>query len=37
MAIKNVLIVDDSATDSHLLGEMLKKNGYTVMTASSGE
>ena len=37
MAIKNVLIVDDSATDSHLLGEMLKKNGYTVSTAISGE
>ena len=37
MAIKNVLIVDDSATDSHLLGEMLKKNGYTVLTATSGE
>ncbi|WP_367280328.1 response regulator transcription factor [Sulfuricaulis sp.] len=37
MAIKNVLIVDDSATDSHILGEMLKKNGYTVTTAISGE
>ncbi len=37
MAIKNVLIVDDSATDTHLLGEMLKKNGYTVLTATSGE
>ena len=37
MAIRNVLIVDDSATDTHLLGEMLKKNGYTVLTASSGE
>ena len=37
MAIKNVLIVDDSATDTHLLSEMLKKNGYTVSTAVSGE
>ncbi|MBI3545403.1 MAG: response regulator [Gammaproteobacteria bacterium] len=37
MAIKNVLIVDDSATDTHLLSEMLKKNGYTVSTATSGE
>ncbi|MHB8623295.1 MAG: response regulator [Sulfuricaulis sp.] len=37
MAIKSVLIVDDSATDTHLLGEMLKKNGYTVLTAASGE
>ncbi|MCR4300201.1 MAG: response regulator [Sulfuricaulis sp.] len=35
--MKNVLIVDDSATDTHLLGEMLKKNGYTVLTATSGE
>ena len=37
MAIKNVLIVDDSATDTNLLSEMLKKNGYTVLTATSGE
>jgi twitching motility two-component system response regulator PilH len=37
MAIKNILIVDDSATDTHLLSEMLKKNGFTVTTASSGE
>jgi len=37
MAIKNVLVVDDSPTDSHLLTEMLKKNGFTVTTASSGE
>lgn len=37
MAIKNVLVVDDSATDMHLLTEMLKKNGYAVSTASSGE
>ena len=37
MAIKNVLVVDDSPTDSHLLSEILKKNGYTVANASSGE
>ena len=37
MAIKNVLIVDDSATDTHLLSEMLKKNGYSILTATSGE
>lgn len=37
MAIKNVLVVDDSPTDSHLLSEMLKKNGYQVTTAGSGE
>ena len=37
MAIKNVLVVDDSATDTHLLTEILKKNGYSVSTAGSGE
>jgi twitching motility two-component system response regulator PilH len=37
MAIKNVLVVDDSATDTHLLSEMLKKHGYSVSTATSGE
>jgi twitching motility two-component system response regulator PilH len=37
MAIKNVLVVDDSPTDSHLLSEMLKKNGFSVSTATSGE
>jgi twitching motility two-component system response regulator PilH len=37
MAIKNVLVVDDSPTDAHLLSEMLKKNGYQVTTATSGE
>jgi twitching motility two-component system response regulator PilH len=37
MAIKNVLVVDDSATDMHLLTEMLKKNGYSIATASNGE
>ena len=37
MAIKSVLVVDDSATDSHLLSETLKKNVYTVLTAFNGE
>jgi twitching motility two-component system response regulator PilH len=37
MAIKKVLVVDDSPTDSHLLTEMLKKNGFAVVTASNGE
>lgn len=37
MAIKNVLVVDDSATDTHLLSEMLKKHGYSVSTAANGE
>ena len=37
MAIKNVMVVDDSPTEVHLLREMLTKNGYTVSVASSGE
>jgi len=37
MAVKNIMVVDDSATDMHLLTEILKKNGYLVITASSGE
>jgi twitching motility two-component system response regulator PilH len=37
MAIKNVLVVDDSPTDAHLISEILKKNGYQVITATSGE
>lgn len=37
MAIKTILVVDDSPTDTHLISEMLKKNGYSVMTAASGE
>ncbi len=37
MAIKNVLIVDDSPTELHLLREMLTKSGFSVSTVSSGE
>lgn len=37
MAIRNVLVVDDSATDAHLLTELLRKNGFTVLTATTGE
>lgn len=37
MAIKTILVVDDSATDTHMVTQMLKKNGYTVFTAGSGE
>ena len=37
MAIKNVMVVDDSATDMHLMTELLKKNGFTVTTANNGE
>jgi twitching motility two-component system response regulator PilH len=37
MAINKVLVVDDSPTDSHVMSELLKKNGMTVINASSGE
>jgi twitching motility two-component system response regulator PilH len=37
MAIKNVLIVDDSPTELHLLREMLTKSGFSVSTVASGE
>ena len=31
-----VLIVDDSPTETHLLREMLEKNGHSVLTAENG-
>jgi twitching motility two-component system response regulator PilH len=37
MAIKSVLVVEDSPTDLHMLSEILKKNGYQVIAANSGE
>ena len=37
MAIKNVMVVDDSPTEVHVLREMLAKNGYSVSSAGSGE
>jgi twitching motility two-component system response regulator PilH len=37
MAIKRVLVVDDSPTDTHLISTMLQKNGFTVLTAASGQ
>ncbi len=37
MAIKNILVVDDSPTELHLLQEMLARNGFTITTARSGE
>ena len=33
----SILIVDDSPTEIHVLKTMLEKNGYTALTASSGE
>ena len=37
MAIKNVLVVDDSPTDAHVVTGILEKNGFTVISAASGE
>lgn len=37
MAIKKILIVDDSPTERHLLSKLLLKNGYDVVVADSGE
>ena len=37
MAIKKVLVVDDSATERHVLGELLTKQGFEVIFAESGE
>ncbi|AOY01229.1 two-component system response regulator [Jeongeupia sp. USM3] len=37
MTIKKILIVDDSPTERHFLGELLTKNGFTIVTAESGE
>jgi twitching motility two-component system response regulator PilH len=37
MSIKKILIVDDSPTERHFLGELLNKNGFQVLTAESGE
>lgn len=37
MAIKKVLVVEDSVTDRQALSEILKKNGYEVFTAESGD
>ena len=37
MPVKNVLVVDDSPTELHLLREMLTRKGFSVTTANSGE
>lgn len=36
MAIKKILVVDDSATARHYLGDVLLKGGYQVITAQNG-
>jgi len=35
--MSKILIVDDSPTETHILTQMLEKNGYQVVTAESGE
>jgi len=37
MAVRKVLIVDDSKTEALVLTEMLKSNGYFVSSAHDGE
>lgn len=37
MAIKKILVVDDSATDRFYLTEMLETAGFSVTTAENGE
>jgi twitching motility two-component system response regulator PilH len=37
MAIKKVMVVDDSATERHVLGDILGKKGFDVVYAESGE
>ena len=37
MAIKKILIVDDSPTDRQFLSDLLAKNGFNVFTAESAE
>jgi twitching motility two-component system response regulator PilH len=35
--MSNILIVDDSPTETHVLTTMLKKHGFEVSTADNGE
>lgn len=37
MAIKRVLLVDDSPTERHIIGEILTKAGYEVSLAEDGD
>ena len=37
MAIKHILVVDDSPTDRQYLSDILTKSGYKVTTANSAE
>ena len=37
MAIKNILLVDDSKTELHYLSDLLEKRGYKIRTAENGD
>lgn len=37
MAIRKILVVDDSPTERHFLSDMLIKKGYEVITAENGD
>jgi twitching motility two-component system response regulator PilH len=37
MAIRKIMVVDDSATERHVFGELLTKQGFQVIFAEDGE
>ena len=37
MPIKNILVVDDSPTERHIMSQLLQSAGYEVSTAESGD
>ncbi|MEW5769283.1 MAG: response regulator [Pseudomonadota bacterium] len=37
MPVKRILIVDDSPTERFFLTDLLRKNGYEILTAENGE
>lgn len=36
-SVADILLIEDSATDAHVYGSVLRSNGHTVRTATSGE
>ena len=37
MPVKKILVVDDSPTERHFMVDLLTRNGYSIVTAESGE